>query len=63
MRCNVGGADRMMRFIVGIGIVVLGVIYQSWWGALGLVPIVTGIIRWCPAYLPFGFSTCRDKAE
>jgi hypothetical protein len=63
MQCNVGGADRIIRFVVGVGIIVLGVVYQSWWGALGLVPILTGAIRWCPAYLPFGFSTCRDKAK
>jgi len=63
MQCNVGGADRIVRFVVGIGIIVLGVVYQSWWGALGIIPIITGAIRWCPGYLPFGFSTCRDKAK
>lgn len=63
MQCNVGGADRIIRFVVGIGVIVLGVVYQSWWGALGLIPIATGAIRWCPAYLPFGFSTCQDKMK
>ena len=63
MQCNVGEADRMIRFTAGIGIIVLGVVYHSWWGALGIVPIVTGAIRWCPGYLPFHISTCRDEVK
>jgi hypothetical protein len=63
MKCNVGKIDRMIRFIVGIGVIVLGVVYQSWWGALGIVLILTAAIRWCPAYSPFGFSTCRNEAK
>jgi Protein of unknown function (DUF2892) len=61
MKCNVGEADRMVRFIVGAAIIVAGVIYKSWWGAVGIIPILTGAIRWCPGYLPFGLSTCKDE--
>jgi len=36
-----------------------GGVYSKLVGAVGVVPIVTGFIRWCPAYIPFGFSTCE----
>ena len=35
-----------------------GLGFKSWWGALGLVPLATAIFRFCPAYVPFGLSTC-----
>lgn len=63
MKCNVGKNDKMFRIILGVIIILTGVYFQSWWGAVGVVPIVTGLIRWCPAYLPFGFSTCGDETE
>lgn len=63
MKCNVGKTDKMFRIILGVTIILAGVYFQSWWGAVGIVPIVTGFIRWCPAYLPFGFSTCGDEKE
>jgi hypothetical protein len=42
-----------------VAIIALGVVFQSWWGAIGLIPLFTGTTRWCPAYLPFGISTCK----
>ncbi len=63
MKCNVGKTDRMFRIILGVIIILAGVYFKSWWGAVGLLPIVTGSFRWCPAYLPFGFSTCGDEKE
>ena len=62
MKCNVGGTDRMIRIVAGVIIILLGFYFKSWWGAFGIVPILTGTLRWCPAYIPFGFSTCEpDK--
>jgi len=62
MKCNVGGTDRIIRIILGVVIILAGVYFKSWWGVVGIVPIVTGLIRFCPAYIPFGFSTCKpDK--
>ncbi|WP_019645460.1 YgaP family membrane protein [Novispirillum itersonii] len=60
MNRNVGGIDRALRVIVGvalIGLAVTGTV--GWWGYLGAVPLLTGLIGWCPAYLPFGLKTCR----
>ena len=57
MRPNVGGIDRSFRIVLGLAVIGAGVYFKSWWGALGAVPLLTGVIRWCPLYLPFGTST------
>jgi hypothetical protein len=61
MKWNVGGFDRTLRFTAGFAILVLGVLFQSWWGLLGLIPIATAAIGWCPAYVPFGISTVQSR--
>ena len=61
MKHNVAGVDRTLRIILGIAIIAAGIFYQSYWGAIGLIPLFTGLIGWCPAYLPFGMSTCKVK--
>jgi type IV secretory pathway TrbD component len=58
---NVGSADRAIRLILGLVIIAVGYYYQSWWGAIGIVPIFTALIGWCPAYMPFGINTCSTK--
>jgi hypothetical protein len=57
MNRNVGGLDRGFRVVFGLFVIALGLTYRSWWGALGAVPLLTGIFAWCPVYLPFGTST------
>mgnify|MGYP003430136187 FL=1 len=59
MKQNVGSADRIFRMVLGLSIITWGLISQNWLGAIGLVPLATGFLRWCPAYLPFGISTCK----
>jgi len=61
MIMNVGSADRVLRVVAGIGIVSVGVFYQNWWGAVGLVPMATGLTGWCPPYSLFGINTCSMK--
>ncbi len=59
IKSNVGGIDRVARIGAGVTLVALaatGVV--GVWGWLGLVPMATGLSGWCPAYLPFGLSTC-----
>ncbi len=63
MKKNIGSADMWIRIILGVIIIALGIYYQSWWGAIGVVPLMTAFIRWCPLYLPFGISTCKKKTE
>lgn len=61
METNVGTIDRTLRLVAGVVIIAAGAYYQSWWGLVGLAPLFTGTTRWCPAYLPFGISTCRTR--
>lgn len=61
MKKNVGSTDKVVRIVLGLIIIALGINYQSWLGIIGLVPIFTALIGWCPAYLPFGISTCKTK--
>jgi len=62
MKINIGNSDRIFRFAAGTAIIIIGIVAQSWWGLIGLVPIATASMRHCPAYLPFGISTCKfDK--
>ena len=59
MDCNVGGVDRTLRIVAGLAIVAAGVAGPlGWWGVIGLVPLATGIMRYCPAYAIFGIRTC-----
>jgi hypothetical protein len=62
MTQNVGGADRVIRIAVGAALVAYAVTQGVWWGWLGLIPLGTALIRWCPAYLPFGINTCKKAA-
>jgi hypothetical protein len=62
MKSNVGGIDRMARISAGVALIALaatGVI--GVWGWIGVVPLATGLIGWCPAYMPFGISSCRVR--
>ena len=62
VKSNVGGIDRVVRIGAGLTLVALaatGVV--GLWGWLGLVPLATGLSGWCPAYLPFGLSTCKTR--
>jgi hypothetical protein len=59
MKNNVGGIDRILRIVVGlalIGATLAGMLPV--WGWIGVVPLVTGIFKFCPAYAIFGMSTC-----
>ncbi len=65
MKLNVGGIDRILRIVVGIvliGLAATGTV--GWWGWLGVVPLVTGLFRFCPMYRLLGMSTCpvQNKA-
>ncbi|WP_353661625.1 DUF2892 domain-containing protein [Hydrogenimonas sp. SS33] len=55
--CNEGKADRIVRVVLGFVIIGWGVVAHNWWGAVGLVPLLTGAIGFCPLYLPLGINT------
>ena len=60
MTKNIGGVDRALRIVVGLALIVWGYMTQNWLGAIGLVPLFTAAIGWCPAYAPFGIKTTRS---
>ncbi len=58
MKKNVGTIDRTVRIIVGLAL--LGVAYKgNRWGLIGVVPLLTGIIGWCPPYQLLGINKNR----
>jgi hypothetical protein len=63
MKANVGGLDRVLRYLIGLALLGAGFYFKSWWGLVGLLPILTATIRFCPAYLPIGLSTCAKPEE
>lgn len=63
-RSNVGLADRIIRAVVGLGLI--GLVFfgpETPWGWLGLVPLLTALVGFCPAYRLVGLSTCRSAAR
>ncbi len=62
MQANVGGIDRIARITAGATLIALAATGTvGVWGWIGVVPLLTGLSGWCPAYLPFGFSSCKVK--
>ena len=62
MKANVGGIDRILRIAVGALLIVLAALNViGLWGYLGVALVASGLFRFCPADLLFGFSTCPMK--
>jgi hypothetical protein len=63
MQANIGKTEKIIRIIVGVAIIVAGVIFQSWWGAIGAIPLITGLINYCPAWSIFGINTRKTAQD
>lgn len=68
MKANVGGVDRVVRIVAGIVLLALVFVLKSedglWlWGLIGIVPLATGLMGWCPAYSILGMNTCPMKEK
>jgi hypothetical protein len=62
MRRNVGGTERVVRVVVGVVLLALVVVGpKSWWGLIGVIPIVTALWGWCPIWSALGFSTHKES--
>ena len=62
MKKNVGGIDRTLRIVLGlvlIGLAASGTV--GLWGYVGVVPLLTGLVGWCPPYSLLGWNTCSVK--
>ena len=62
MKSNVGTTDRLIRIIAGLIVAIAGVILDSWWGLIGIIPLATGLFKFCPLYLPFKISTTEKDS-
>ena len=64
MKANVGGIDKVLRVVAGVALVGLaGTGTIGVWGWIGVVPLATGLMGWCPLYPLLGLSTCPMKKE
>lgn len=64
MKSNVGGMDKIIRILAGIVLLALAIMgIGAPWTYIGIVPLVTGLMGWCPAYLLIGVNTCPLKKE
>ena len=64
MKVNIGSIDRVLRIVAGIVLLALVFVLEGnvrWLGLIGIVPLVTGLMRFCPIYALFGVSTCSMK--
>jgi len=61
MKTNVGSADRIVRGVAGVGLIAWALSGGPTWAWIGVVPLATAALGWCPAYVPFGISTCGKK--
>lgn len=62
MPCNEGKLDRVLRVLVGLVLIALVFVGpQTPWGWIGIVPLLTGIFGYCPAYSLIGVNTCKTK--
>lgn len=61
MKANVGGIDRILRVLIGLALLAFLLLFEGparWWGVIGVVPLVTGFMGFCPLYALLGLDTC-----
>lgn len=61
MKYNVGNIDRVLRLVIGIGIAIGGIIFESYWGLIGVVILATAVYRFCPFYALLGINTTASE--
>ena len=62
MKTNEGGLDRVLRIVVGLAILSLAFVGpKTPWAYLGVIPLLTGVVGYCPLYALLGVSTCRAR--
>ncbi|MDA5093921.1 DUF2892 domain-containing protein [Aliiroseovarius sp. KMU-50] len=61
MTKNIGGIDRIIRAVLGAALILWALIGGPVWTWIGIVPLATAAIGWCPPYAIFGIKTCKMK--
>lgn len=63
MQKNVGQTDKAIRIVIGLAVIVIGIINQSWWGAVGIIPLLTAFAGFCPLYTVLNISTAGSSGS
>jgi len=66
VKANVGSPDRILRIVAGLGLLSLIFLLEGnnrWFGLIGIVPLLTAAIGWCPAYTLLGIKTCPVRSR
>ena len=66
MKMNVGSTDKILRIVIGLGLLSLIFILegnQRWLGLIGIVPITTALMGWCPLYAILGINSCPMRKD
>ena len=58
MKSNVGGIDKIIRILAGVALIAWALMGGPVWAWIGIVPLATGLLGWCPAYTMLGMNTC-----
>lgn len=58
MKTNVGGIDKIIRILAGVALIAWALMGGPVWAWIGIVPLATGLLGWCPAYTLLGMNTC-----
>ena len=58
MKTNVGGIDKIIRILAGVALIAWALMGGPVWAWIGVVPLASGLLGWCPAYTLFGMNTC-----
>jgi membrane-associated protease RseP (regulator of RpoE activity) len=61
MKANVGGIDKILRIVAGLALIAWAVMGGPVWAWIGVVPLLTGLVNFCPFYPLLGMSTCPVK--
>lgn len=62
MKVNVGGIDRLLRIVVGLALIAWALLANGpIWAWIGILPLATGLLNFCPAYTLLGINTCKIK--
>jgi len=63
VKANIGSIDRILRIIVGLGLIGWAAIGGPVWAWIGILPLATAAIGWCPPYAILGINTCGAKSQ
>lgn len=60
MKTNIHNVERVIRIVLGVGLISMAFVGPAnSWFLLGVIPLITGLVGWCPPYAIFGINTCN----